>query len=350
VRGNGAHVVRGGVGLFTGRFLLVPAHVELQQNGFTGRIIQQRINGALLGLPVFALDPATPSTTGLPLARDAARIDGTFVNPQATQATAGYTVRLGPTGLFADFEGVYVKGTDEVIIRDVNFRGNATGGRLNSGFNQINAYTNEGHSEYKAFVISLNGTLKGGHVVTASFTVADKKNINDDFSPALTDYPNDPSDIEAEYGRSRADERYRFVASGVIRLPRSFTVAPIFEYGSGQPWNHRLGYDYNGDGKNSDRPGGVKKFSEDGPNFAAVNLRVTYGLPLGGRAKADVMAEFFNLFDRVNYDVNLLLNGEFLSGPTLASPALPAVVNPRFKQYTATLPPFEAQLGVRVTF
>ena len=49
--GKGAHVIRGGVGLFTGRFLLVPAHVEIQQNGFTGRIIQQRINGAVLGLP-----------------------------------------------------------------------------------------------------------------------------------------------------------------------------------------------------------------------------------------------------------------------------------------------------------
>ena len=45
---------------------------------------------------------------------------------------------------------------------------------------------------------SVNGTIKGGHLVTASFTVADKKNINDDFSPALTDYPNDPADIEAE--------------------------------------------------------------------------------------------------------------------------------------------------------
>ena len=100
---------------------------------------------------------------------------------------------------------------------------------------------------------SINGTIKGGHVVTASFTVADKKNINDDFSPALTDYPNDPANLEAEWGRSRGDERYRFVASAVLRLPARFTLAPIFEYGSGQPWNRRLGYDHNGDG-NSDRP------------------------------------------------------------------------------------------------
>ncbi len=274
-----------------------------------------------------------------------------MVSPQATQMTAGYTARLGRTGLFLDFEGVYVKGSDEVIIRDLNFNGNAAGGgRPDPAYNQINAYTNEGRSKYKAFITSLNGTLKGGHVVTASFTVADKKNINDDFSPALTDYPNDPSNIEAEYGRSRADERYRFVASGVFRLPYSLTVAPIFDYGSGQPWNHRLGYDYNGDGKNSDRPAGVGRFSEDGPDFAAVNLRVTYVASITEKVKADLIVEFFNLTNRKNYDVNSLQNGEFLSGPTLANPALAAVPNPRFRQYTATLPPFETQIGFRVRF
>lgn len=351
VTGNGTQVVRGGVGMFTGRFLLVPAHVELQQNSYTGRIIQQRINGAVLGLPAaFWLDANNPKTTGVALARDAGGIDTNFVNPRSVQVNGGYTVRLANTGLFADFEGIYLKGDDEMIIRDVNWRGNATGGRPNATRNQINWYTNEGRSEYKAFVSSVNGTLKGGHVVTASFTVADKKNINDDFSPALTDYPNDPADIEAEWGRSRADERYRFVASAILRMPYNFIVAPIFEYGSGQPWNRRRGYDWNGDGKNADRLPGVGRFSEDGPNFQQVNLRVTYRLPFAERAGADFIFEAFNLFNRVNYDVNSLINGEFLSGPTLANPALAAVPNPRYGQYTSTLPPREFQLGVRVTF
>jgi hypothetical protein len=124
----------------------------------------------------------------------------------------------------------------------------------------------------------------------------------------------------------------------VFHLPYNLTLAPIFDY------------DYNGDGKNSDRPAGVAKFSENGPKFAAVNLRLTYGLPLGSRVKADLIAEFFNLLNRVNYDVNSIQNGEFLSGPTLANPALPAVPNPRFRQYTSTLPPFESQLGLRVLF
>ena len=360
LKGDGRHVVRGGVGMFTGRYLLVPAHIELQQNGYTGVIIQQRVNGVLYGLPALALDPNNPTTTGIPLTRDSGRIDNSFVSPFSTQVTGGYTVRLGSTGMYADFEGIYVKGSDEAIIRDKNWLGNSATGcnvaaaacRPNKSFNQINYYTNEGRSEYKAFVSSLNGTLKGGHLVTASLTIASKKNINDDFSPALTDYPSDPANIEAEWGRARADEHVRFTASAVLKLPARFAVAPIFEYGSGQPWNRRYGYDYNGDGKSSDRMPGLAKFSEDGPNFASINLRATYALPLGGRARADLIAEFFNLLNRVNYDVNsLTVNGaEFLSGPTLQNPAAAAVANPNYKKYTATLPPFEAQLGVRLVF
>src|SRR4029079_13213231 len=223
-------------------------HIERMQNGFTGLIIQQRLSGVAVGLPALAIDAASPATTGIALARDANRSADTFVNPSARQASAGYTVKLGSVALFADFDGIYVKGEDEIIIRDLNWKGNAAGGgRPNAAFNQINAYTNEGRSDYKAFVASVNGTMKGGHILTASFTVASKKNINDDFSPALTDYPSDPANIDAEWSRSRADERLRFVSVALLRLPARFTIAPILEYGSGQPWNERLGYDFNGD-------------------------------------------------------------------------------------------------------
>ena len=349
--GDGRHVVRGGIGLFTGRFLLVPAHSELQRNSYSGYITQQRVNGALIGVPIFALDPNNPQTTGIALPYDATRLDDAFVSPWATQATAGYAFRLGNTGLYADFEGIYVKGDDEIVLQDQNWAGNGVaGGRPDKTRNFIDTYTNKGRSEYKAFVASVNGTIKGGHVVSTSFTVADKKNIEDDFSPALTDYPNDPANLEAEWGRSRADERYRFVASAVLRLPARFTLAPIFAYGSGQPWNYRLGYDRNGDGRNSDRPDGTPRFSEDGPNYASFDVRLTYGLPLGSRAKVDLIAEAFNLLNRTNYDVNFLQNNEYTSGPTPTAPTAPLVKNANFKTYTATLPPFEAQLGFRVTF
>lgn len=350
IDGKGHHVLRGGAGLFTGRFLLVPAFSELQQNGVTGRLVRTRLNGLLLGLPQFALDPNNPAATGVPLNPDITLLDQSLDNPWSQQATLGYTLRLGDTGLFADVEGIYVKGQDEIIVRDKNFGGNSNPVRLNRSYAQINTYTNEGHSEYKALVFSLNGTLKGGHTLTASFTVADKRNVNDDFSPALVDYPSDPSDIEAEYGRSRADERYRVVVSGIARLPWSLTLAPIFEYGSGQPWNARLGYDYNGDGKLSDRPAGLPRFSQDGPRYTSLALRLTKRVALGQRAGLDLIVEGFNLFNTVNHDVNSVQSGQFTSGPTLANPRAVAVPNPRYGQYTATLPPREFQLGARLTF
>jgi hypothetical protein len=329
----------------------VPAHIERMQNGYTGLIIQQRLSGIAVGVPGLALSAASPSTTGIALPRDANRNADSFVNPYSQQVSGGYTFKLGSTGLFADLEGIYVKGSDEIIIRDLNWKGNAAGGgRPNSSFNQINAYTNEGRSDYQAFVASVNGTMKGGHILTASVTVASKQNINDDFSPALTDYPSDPANIEAEYSRSRADERVRFVTSAILHLPMRFTIAPIFEYGSGQPWNARLGYDFNADGRAGDRAAGVPKFSVDGPSYANVNLRVTHRLPFGGARGIDLIAEMFNLFNRTNYDVNSTQTGQYLSGPTLANAALPYVVNPRYGLYTATLSPFEAQLGFRIGF
>ena len=73
-------------------------------------------------------------------------------------------------------------------------------------------------------------------------------------------------------------------------------------------------------------------------------------VPLGDVRGIDVIVEMFNLFNRTNYDVNSIHTGQFLSGPTLANRALPQVVNPRYGQYTATLPPFEAQIGFRIGF
>ncbi len=109
------------------------------------------------------------------------------------------------------------------------------------------------------------------------------------------------------------------------------------------------GYDYNGDGKNSDRLPGVDRNSMDGPRFSQFNLRVTRTLGLGGTG-LEFIAEAFNLFDTVNYDVTSMDSAEFFTGPTLINPAIPFTANPGFGQYRATLDPLEIQLGVRWQF
>ncbi len=349
--GAGQYVARGGVGIFTGRYLLVPLFSELQQNGEVGgRVTFTRLNGALFGIPALALDPARPTTTGIPSKPAIALLGPDLKAPQSTQATLGFTTRLGQTGLYADVEAIYNKGRDEIVIRDINWSGNATHVRPITAYDQVNMYTNDGHSEYKALVLSLNGNIKGGHVVTASVTFASKKNIADDFSPEFpTGYPSDPANIEADYGRGRSSERYRVVVSGVFRLPFQFSVAPVFEYGAGQPWTQRIGYDFNGDGKTGDRAAGVDRFGQDGPRYSNVNLRIAKTLAFGGLG-VEVIAEAFNLFNTVNYDVSTIDGAQNLRGPTIANPAAALFPNPNYGNASATLAPREVQIGLRLTF
>jgi hypothetical protein len=350
LRGDGTNVVRGGAGKFIGRYLLVPALTELQQNGVTGRVTYTRINGALLGIPALALDPNNPTTTGIQSKPAIALLAPDYHQPEATQASVGYTMKLGSSRMYFDTEAIYVKGSDEIVIRDVNWNGNAVRTRPYAAYDQVNMYTNDGHSQYRALVLSLNGNIRQNDLLTASVTVASKKNISDDFSPDFpTGYPNDPHNIEAEYGRARGDERFRVVLSGVFHLPWGLVAAPIYEYGSGQPWTHRIGYDFNGDGKNSDRPAGVGRNTEDGPPFRQLSLRVTKGFDFG-LGKVEAIAEVFNLTNVTNYDVQSITAGEFLSGPTAASPALATVRNPNFGKFNAAFPAREFQLGVRWVF
>ena len=348
--GSGQYVARGGAGIFAGRYLLVPLFSELQQNGITGRQTYTNVNGALLGLPQFTLDPNNPMNTGIRTKPAIAILGPDLKTPQSTQATLGLSTRLGKTGLYADVEGIYMKGRDEIAISDENWSGNATHIRPNTNYDQINVYTNDGRSEYKALVFSLNGNIKGGHLIAASVTFASKHNTADDFSPEFpTGYPSDPANMNAEYGRARSYERMRFVLSGIARLPWQIAVAPVFEYGTGQPWTQRIGYDYNGDGKTGDRLPGVDRFGQDGPRYSNVNLRVSKAVSLSGFG-FEVIAEVFNVFNTVNYDVTAIDNAQYLSGPTLANPAAPYVKNPNYGNYSATLPSREVQLGVRATF
>ncbi|MHB1044544.1 MAG: TonB-dependent receptor domain-containing protein [Thermoanaerobaculia bacterium] len=351
VKKDGRFVARAGWGLFVGRNLLVPAFTELQQNGVTGRKLYTRVNGLLYGLPAFALDPNNPMTTGLPLPIDITLLDQELVAPEASQFSAGLTSRLWQTGLYLDVEGIWVKGKKELIVHDVNWNGNATHTRPMAQYNQVNVYSNDGESEYKALTFALNGSLKGGHLVTGSVTFSSKHNRSDDFSPEFpTGYPSDPADLENEWGRGRSAERMRFVLSGVFRLPWQFTAAPIFNYGSGQPWTRRYGYDFNGDGKTGDRMPGVDRFGMDGPVYRSFDLRVTKAFELGSAGTLELVAEAFNLFNSTNYDVASIDGAEYLSGPTLANPAAAAVANPNFGKPSATLPSREFQLGLRFAF
>ena len=339
-------------GIFTGRYLLVPLFTELQQNGITGRITYTNANGALLGFPQFTLDPNNPQNTGIRSKPAIGLLAPELKAPQSTQATLGFTTRLGKTGLYADVEGVYMKGRDEIAVRDVNWSGNATHTRPITAYDQVNEYTNDGRSEYKAARLQPERNIS-----RAATSSRPRSRSRASTTSTTTSAPSSRRATRATRRTWRPSTGGRGRTSACASscrawpgCPWQISVAPVFEYGTGQPWTQRLGYDFNGDGKTGDRLPGVDRFGQDGPRYSSLNLRVAKAVPLSG-ISVDVIAEVFNLFNTVNYDVTTHRQRRVhLRARQLANPTAAFKPNPNYGNASATLPSREVQLGVRVSF
>jgi hypothetical protein len=340
LRGDGRDVLRVAAGRYVGRFFLLGPAYELMFNGETGRLLRRNASVPELGV---WLDPSDPESTGYPLPPDIQLLADDLEAPESLQASLGFSHRLGDSGLTLDLEGVWIDGENLMVGYDSNWAGNDNPGRIDPDYTEIVRYTGEGRAEYRSLRVGLNGTLAGGHVVTASVALVDSKNHGIVW-PGIGS-PSDPADLEAEWGPSWTDQRYRLVVSGVFRLPWGVTVAPFYEYGSGVPWNRVYGYDFNGDGAFDDRPEGVGRNDQDGPPFRQLNLRISKAFALG-QGELELIVEGFNVFNTTNYDVTSVVNAMTVFDPVQFA----YVPNPAFGTYTATHPPREIQLGLRYSF
>ena len=84
----------------------------------------------------------------------------------------------------------------------------------------------------------------------------------------------------------------------------------------------------------------------NGPKFEQLSLRLTKAIP-ASFGQLDVIAEAFNLTNHDNRDVQSVVGGQYLAGPTIANPKAAYVPNKDFGKYNAHLPSREVQLGLR---
>ncbi len=347
-------VARGGWGLFTGRYLLVPSFTELQQNGETGRKLYTRVNGLLYGLPAFALDPNNPTTTGIPLPIDITLLDQTLDAPEASQFSVGLTSRLGRPGLYLDVEGVYVEGRqgDHRPRRELERERDPRRARTSPTTRSTPTPTTA-HSEYKA--LTVRAQRERSRAATSSRARSpspSKNNLNDDFSPEFpTGYPSDPADIEAEYGRARSAERMR--VRPLRRLPppvdvhRRADLRVRLRPAVDPPLRLRLQRRRQGE-----RPDARRRALRRGrPRLPQLRPAAHQGASTSARpANLELIVEGFNLFNTTNYDVASIDGAEYLSGPTIANPAAVAVNEPELRQAErdAAVPRDPARRAVRL--
>ena len=236
-----------------------------------------------------------------------------------------------------------------------------------SPFGSINAQTSDGDSLYNALNVDVKKRFSNNFQFLASYTWSHSIDDSSDLQTLLL--PQDNRDFGAERADSLFDQRHRFVFSAVIASPSTwgkeggfhralsnFTLAPIFEFSSGRPFNILSNQDTNNDQSNqTDRPSvladgtlcvpgttgcaalitnGVFTSGSLGRDFGlthrymSLDLRLARLVPIGERLRLELIAEGFNLFNRFNEaaaspfidDVRLFnqraSNGRYYSRPT----------------------------------
>ncbi len=228
-----------------------------------------------------------------------------------------------------------------------------------SPFGSVNAQSSDGNSNYNAGTLEVKKRFSDNFQFLASYTYS--KSIDDSSDLQTLLLPQDNRNASAERSLSLFDQRHRFVFSGVLAAPDSFRssenfakrvladfiIAPIFEISSGRPFNILTNIDTNNDQSNqTDRPSVAADGTlfvpapfESGTlgrnlgitgNYSSLDLRVTRNVRFGERFRLELIAEGFNLFNRLNEgaaspfitDVNAFgvraSDGRYRSRPTAA--------------------------------
>ena len=224
---------------------------------------------------------------------------------------------------------------------------------------QDNQVESSGNSIYHGMTATARKRFSDFYEFQASYTWS--KGI-DDTVDFITDLQAaNQLDLQAERSLSAYDQRHRFVMSGVFTSPfeRGFgigkvladlTMSPILTIASGHPFNLLMGFDANGDtNANTDRPPFAGRNTGRGPGFASLDLRVTKAFIFRNRnSRIEVMAEAFNLFNRVNYSGVNNVVGTSLSAFDVQGDPSRAATDPL--GFTSAFAPRQIQLGLRLRF
>lgn len=237
-----------------------------------------------------------------------------FVNAWAHQASFEIEQAVGATSILAGYN--FNRGAHLPRLRDLNLRYGVIGPLgepqlvpVNPLIGQQLAYESEANSFYHALFVQ--GSRRFARRVTFNIHYTFAKSIDE--ATDIHFLPQDSVNTRRDRGLSTFDQRHRFVASGVLRLPGTggwdrgalnailggFSVSPIITATSGRPFNVVTGLDFN-----SRRPAGAGRNIGKGPGYFSADLRVSREIALSRTREAlrlELIGEAFNLTNRVNF-------------------------------------------------
>jgi Carboxypeptidase regulatory-like domain/TonB dependent receptor len=255
----------------------------------------------------------------------------------------------GPNPSFAGLAGGYA---NQVTL--AKLAGYPAGFGVPVPFNSVDAQLSDGNSWYNGLTFNLTKRFSHSFELLSSYTYSHSIDDSTDLQSPLE--PQDSRFPFLERSNSVNDQRHRWVTSAVFQTARGkggdsfakhflggFTVAPIIELASGRPYNVITGTDTRLDlGASQARPsvggsttssfipgvtfgvastcltnagapfaipgvsppagcdGNLGRNAFTSPGFFQVDLRVSKAIPIGERLHLDLIADGFNLFNRLN--------------------------------------------------
>jgi hypothetical protein len=381
-KGNARSVLRGGYGIYYDQsFLNVPLFAVQQANPE----IYANFTNDDDNLAVDSPPPTIPRPLANPLPGSRGRmLDQDFESPYSQQWNIGFAQELG-RNMALEFDYVHILGLHEFTSLDINPR---TGPLRNaqrtqsassfprvlapqfaahaaeltaafgtaSPFARITVAQSDGRSRYDAFTVSFKRRYANKFQFNAHYTLSKAQA----WFGQTGDFGNQAQNVFVKFepinfGPSDADERHRFVFSGVFDLKWGFQVAPILQLASARPYSifPSCGCDINRDGVNVDRDS-VNPGVDDqhhlplnnmrGDKFSQLNIRVSKFFQWHERYKLGLFFEAFNVFNTANFG-NSFQN-------TTGQPDFGKPIN-FFGATGFSEPlgiPFQAQFGARFSF
>ena len=377
-----ATVVRGAYGIYYNQSALAPSEGLY----FSDPYFHLDFYFPAAGLPPLTLYDPFPANYPVPSPQSGFAIQRDLETPYLQHWNAGVQRQVGRIGTI---EAAYVgsRGSALIVARDLNQPRPSPvplNLRPNPFFGDITLLESAGRSRYHALQLKYEGRTRGLSLL-AAYTLGRSEDDASGFFPSAGD-PNLPQDSlnrEAEYGRSSFDVRHRFSLAFVWDLPyepsgraldallgdwqlsgivtlqsgRPFTVALLPEIDNSNTGRSNLGFGANdrpnvsGDAALDDPTpdrwfdtgafsmppfgtfGNVGRNTLEGPGYQNVNLALIKALPLGARARLQLRAEAFNVFNRANYD-----NPDNFFG------------SPTFGRILSAQSPRRIQLGAKLVF
>lgn len=331
-RPNSKTLLRGGYGLFYGRTPSIMVGTAHSNNGVN--VISIRLTGNQV--PTYPATLSAPPTGVAGVRPSIFVFDPDFENPEVHQWSAGVERALSDD-LAVSVSYLGVAGRKLQRATDINIGAPvatsvpiSTGGALAvqrfptarpfANFDRIIEFQSSAESTYNGVTLEVRKRYHGKVQASFAYTLGKVEDTKPDATAVVpgnagddAKYASNPADFEVDRALGDNDVRHRAVFSGLWDLAYwtdssgiakalidGWSVSWIASAQSGLPYNERVSNDLNNDGNrfNDIVPGA--RNAHRLPSIFNVDLRLSKRIPMGSRARLELIAEAFNLLNSTN--------------------------------------------------